>query len=184
MGPQPRHSYLFYMVHISLQTVVDSIGLGMQLLAFKAAQRWIVNSQSPQYHLNLPTPLQYGLAHKASSIPGPLTAWQYFDYIFSTNRRSVPPFVCWLVSGMMVQVSLGLITAAADTWLHLTSTTTQWQEVTHLSSPTTNYSRILPSDCAGNPACGITISATHAWINGVAEGLMTINNLSTINTPG
>ena len=112
-----------------------------------------------------------------------------------------PGLVKWLAFATIIQVALGTITAAADIWLHLTSTTQPWGTVSPLQTVSTSYSRTLFENCTsgefvykgediepndpyqgGRYSCATWSSASAIWLNGIVEGLHTVNNLSTINT--
>jgi len=171
----------------------------MEMIAFKAAHMLIRNSRSNSVR-NLPTPLQYSMALKLTTSPSLLSIWSYLRYLFSKHQR-IPGLVKWLAFATIIQVALGTITAAADIWLHLTSTTQPWETVSPLQTVSTSYSRTLfenrtsgelvykgediePNDPyqAGRYYCATWRSASAVWLNGILEGLHTVNNLSTINT--
>jgi hypothetical protein len=169
----------------------------MELMAFKAAQNWIRNSRKADTTENLPTPLQYGMAFNLTSNPGLYSISLYLRYLFSRHQK-VPQFIKWLFIASIVQVGLGTLTAVADIWLHLTATSVPWQTVTPLSSISTSYSRALTSNCTsgeyeykgenmsaysfGTYTCATRDAATNDWINGIVEGLSTVNNISSVNT--
>ena len=165
----------------------------MELIAWKAAQMWIKSSRS-ESAINLPTPHQFGIALKSASTPGIFSILSFLPYLFSKKRASLPPILMLLLSTMILQVAIGWAVAATDTWLHLTSTTVLKTQSAALSSISTSYSRILPSNCTSgsmayvsenssplNQPCSLNIAATNVWILGIVEGLSTLNNISATN---
>ena len=114
-------SYVWY----SLGKTGLILGIGMELMAFIAAQMCVRNSRSQSSH-DLPTPLQYGMALKMTSNPGIFSCWSYLQYLVSKQRQQLPSFVVWIALTMGVQVLLGTTTAAANTWLHLTAKSVPW----------------------------------------------------------
>ena len=170
----------------------------MELLAFKAARMWIQSSRSSTKTLaNLPTPFQYGLALKLASRPGLPSVWSYIQYTKFLTRMKLPRFVSLLGNGLVAQVFLAFLTTGADVWLHVASTTVLFEESTPLSSNSSSLSRVLIDICTSDaseyqtdaevPSCVYGVSPSPyggggiGILYGAAEGLSTLNNLSTRN---
>ena len=154
----------------------------MQLAALRAARMW-VNSQS-----GLPTPLQYGMALKSASMPGIFSALSYLRYLSSAHAK-IPRFVMYLAAAMIAQTVIGFLGAAADVWMHISSTTVPWVTVTPQLIPDSAYSRDLNSTCLNTPTtintfgCGIKTGQTDSFagLEGISEGLKTVNAVSSFN---
>jgi|SRR2546423_577623 len=181
-----------------------TIGLGMELMAYKAARLWL--RESKQASDKLPTPLQYGIALKITSTPGFESMWTYLKYSMTTSR-SMPPTMTLLGIALVSQSFLGTLTSVADTWLHLTATTVPRVAISTVASPSSLYSRALFGNCtsgplayqseSGNQSCTIPRTAPDvplyssggvggggaaSGLFGVAEGLSTLNDVSKSNS--
>jgi hypothetical protein len=168
----------------------------MELVTWTAAHRWIKCSRS-RSKVDLPTPQQYGIGIKAACSPGITSLFSIIPYLFSKNRSHLPPMLRLLLFALFAQVVLGLAVAASDIWLHLASTMVPNAQVFPLGMVSTSYGRILPANCTTgefeyvsendvsiyNPPCSITTGENMTtFINGLAEGLSTVNNMSTTNS--
>jgi hypothetical protein len=178
----------------------------MELMAYRAARVWIEESQRKS--LNLPTPLQYGIALKITSAPSIFSLWSFLRYIISKNR-TLPRFVSFLGVTIVMQILLGSLATVADTWLHLTATSVPWETITPLSSNSSFNSRVLLDNCtsgdlmyyneSGTQSCTVPLNVPIVPLSplsqtggfaggetsglfGVAEGLSTVNNASGSNT--
>lgn len=126
------------------------VGLGMELMAYKAARLWLRESLQPEAANKLPTPLQYGIALKITSAPGFDSVWTYLKYTM-TKSRSMPRTVTLLGIALVSQVVLGTLTSLADTWLHLTATTVPRVTISPVAIPSSLYSRTLFDNCTSGP---------------------------------
>lgn len=193
---------LYGIIHLQRKL---TIGLGMELMAYKAARLWLWESKQASSSNKLPTPLQYGIALKITSTPGIESMWTYLKYSMTKSRR-MPRTVTLLGIALVSQLFLGTLTSVADTWLHLTATTVPRVAISTVPSPSSLYSRTLFGNCTSGPFAYRNESGTQSCtiphtppdvplyssggvggggaangLFGVAEGLSTLNNVSKSN---
>jgi hypothetical protein len=171
----------------------------MELLAFKAARMWIQSSRLPTEKVaKLPTPFQYGLALKLVSRPGIPSVWSYIQHTKFLTRVKLPRFVSMLGNVLVAQVFLAFLTVGAGVWLHVASTAVLFEKVMPLPSNSSSLSRVLIDICTSDASeyqedaevtsCVYAASpapeggAGIGILYGVAEGLSTLNNVSTRNS--
>lgn len=158
------------------------------LLAYPIARSFYQRSSAPDPH-QLPTP--YQLSIMIGLLGGGLGAmWTHMRYFFWKGRPRIPPVVSLAAVGVILFFVVGLGILAADTWLHVTTTTVPYGIVTPREPPQTQFGRGLSSRCFDPDASSrpdpcvnsgsLTGQSSRALIN-AGEAYSTLANLSADN---
>lgn len=115
------------------------------LLAYPMAKSFYQRSSAPDPS-QLPTP--YQLSIMIGLLGGGLgPMWTHVRYFFWKGRPRIPTVLSLTAVGVILFFVVGLGILAADTWLHVTTTTVPYGIVTPRDPPQTQFGRGLSSRC-------------------------------------
>lgn len=159
------------------------------LLAYPIAQSFMKASAVAE-HDRLPTPYQLNLIiGLLSGGPGPL--WSHLQYLFWARRPGVPRLLTVTSAGVFLFFALGFGILAADTWLHVATTTIPYGILAIDQVEQSEMGRGLSFECFpeldNNTLVGPCISSNSLTgqstraIRNSAQAYRTLANLSTVN---
>ncbi|KAJ5403236.1 hypothetical protein N7509_003107 [Penicillium cosmopolitanum] len=167
-------------------------GFLMALASFPIARQLSNNIRNGRTD-SLPTPYQLGLTIRFLDGSALGAIWSWMIYVVSWRKTRVPqtPLLVTTSNIAVLATVLGLLVSAADTWLHLVTTTVPFTQLSPVSS-TMNYSfgitpRCLTSNnsvaAQGDAAsdglfCSISIAATGAFFRDPTITYQVISNIS------
>ncbi|EPS44811.1 hypothetical protein H072_1184 [Dactylellina haptotyla CBS 200.50] len=159
-------------------------GLIMALMFFSIASS-IRTSSTTGDVTKLPTPYQLNLlVIMATGRPGAI--WEWGKYMVWKRRQTTTKVVRLSAALLVLSTLLGYLIWAADTWLHIATTTVLLDQTTPSTSPVASYGRKLSASCT-QPAesmyssCNLSAAASRTYLIGGSESLKTISNQSADN---
>ncbi|MCJ1427032.1 hypothetical protein MMC29_004935 [Sticta canariensis] len=165
-------------------------GFVMTLVSFPTAQRLLEASQADQDQ-KLRTPYQFGL-YLQMLTGGFGAAWQWIKYRTWSSHEKQPAVITHLVLGLSMANLIGFGILAADTWLHVVTSTVIFQQVTRIPSTALEshgrslyFDPVYSVDCSsrdiyGDP-CTVTSYGFQIILNNGVEAYATVNNVSTLS---
>jgi hypothetical protein len=119
----------------------------MTLCSYIIAKTWL-SASTRTGSSELPTPMQLSMLVKVVAIPGFSTLLQTFKYQFSSSRKASMPIIfmapAYVLAGSFF---LGWAITAADTWLHITSSTVRFTTSTVVTDQLEASGRGLTEVC-------------------------------------
>ncbi|CAI7588484.1 unnamed protein product [Penicillium manginii] len=167
-------------------------GFLMALASFPIARQLSNNIRNGRTD-SLPTPYQLGLTLKFldGSALGAIWSWMIYVVSWRKTRQPQTPLLVTTSNIAILATILGLLVSAADTWLHLTTTTVSFTQVSAVSSPTDYSFGITPRCLTSNNSvaaqvdaastgsfCSISIAATGAFFRDPTITYQVISNSS------
>ncbi|OAP61647.1 hypothetical protein AYL99_03850 [Fonsecaea erecta] len=142
-------------------------------------------------HPDLPTPFQFALILKflTSSGWGSLYSWVKYLAGWKKQRQWQSRLLTASASVTVLTTFLGFLVFLADTWLHITTSTVNFVQVSPVTGGT-NYSLTLKPACltsnnsmavalaTANGACNVNSGATQIFLADSRQTLQTLNNVS------
>ncbi|KAI9765133.1 MAG: hypothetical protein M1840_007840 [Geoglossum simile] len=201
--PTAQASSGAYFVEVSAPTLVfiaswsstlalSLVSVVITLYSYSVALGIVKRSEGSDY-AGLPTPYQLGiLVRLMNGSLGALWSWAKYTFGWRGKRPKVSPELKWTVTVMVSAVSLSLLISLADTWLHVTTKTVQYLQVSPVSTPDRTFGRGLSARCMDwyrpipNPQgditpCSISVAASGALLANPSKIFETINNRSSDN---
>lgn len=163
------------------------VGFVISLVSYPVARRFLVavqNNQAPQ----LPTPYQLSLILRMLASGGPASLWHWVSYTigWKSYRESQPGLLKTMVSILFTGLIISILVFATDTWLHFTTKTVNFTQVTP-NATESNLSYILSPNCTNinstfEGGCTLNPAATAVFVLNGPTVLKVLGNISdTIN---
>ncbi|KAH0559688.1 hypothetical protein GP486_003799 [Trichoglossum hirsutum] len=165
----------------------------MVLFSYPVAARMIRRSEAGQLAA-LPTPYQLNML--VGVIGGGFgTLWSAVKYVFGWRGRKpgVVPELWWSMLMMVIAIILSILISLADTWLHVTTKTISFVQVSAVGKPDHALGRGLSSTCLDtynskvtnnfgvHYPCTLDVALSNVNLLGTSEAYKTVNNISTTN---
>ncbi|KAI1319959.1 hypothetical protein F5Y16DRAFT_390454 [Xylariaceae sp. FL0255] len=161
------------------------LGFLMTLASYPLARRYWsdIRQQKPL----LPTPFQFALSLKLINGGGWSALCSWLTYLIGWRKQRQPQSTLLIESAFftIIIVVLSLVVFLADTWLHLTTSTVSFVNITPITN-LANYSITLVPGCLGSnnsfivhsTECNLITSATGTFLVNPSQGLTILNNVS------
>jgi hypothetical protein len=120
-------------------------GFIMTLWTLPIAQSMRIASMTAQYN-QLPTPYQLSLII-GMSLASYERLWRYFGYILSKNRSTAPRVLNGAAAMLSCAVILSIAVFVTDSYLHYTTQTIAFDQITYPIQPETGFGRGLSQYC-------------------------------------
>jgi hypothetical protein len=117
----------------------------MSLWMFPIARSMRVASSTTQYS-RLPTPYQLSLII-GISLASYQRLWRYYEYMLSRRRSAIPPILHKTAGMLTCAVLLAIAVFVADTYLHYTTQTVDFDQIAIVTQPTNMFGRALSKYC-------------------------------------
>ncbi|KAK5557546.1 hypothetical protein LTR46_004574 [Exophiala xenobiotica] len=156
----------------------------MTLASYPLARHFWQNIQ--QQKGPLPTPFQFALSLKfiGGGGWGALYSWTSYLVGWKKQRQFQSTLLTESAFVTVVATILGIIVFLADTWLHITTSTVSFVDISPITGAA-NYSLLLRPGCvisnnsnAAHAACNLQESATAVFLVDATTSLQVLNNVS------
>ncbi|KIW71964.1 hypothetical protein PV04_00190 [Phialophora macrospora] len=158
----------------------------MVLVSYPLAKSYLSRSKALSTE-HLPTPYQLGLI--IGCIGGGFgSLWSWIQYCFWRHRSKQPRLLWVSALSLLGAGALSFAILAVDTWLHVTTSTINYDAISSVSQPSFHYGRILDPSCketAETSPSGVCIGDNFAglfYFETLTNATETLMNLSSTNT--
>jgi hypothetical protein len=117
----------------------------MALWTLPIAQSMRIASRTCQYS-QLPTPYQLSLVI-GLSLASYQRLWRYYEYLLSRTRSAIPPILHKTAGVLTCALLLAIAVFAADTYLHYTTQTIDFDQIAIVTHPRNMFGRALGKYC-------------------------------------
>lgn len=171
-------------------------GFLMALASFPIARQLSSNIRKGEaYSSNLPTPYQLALTLKFldGSTLAAIWSWMMYLMTWGKSRQPQTPILVTTSWVAVLATVLGLLVSAADTWLHLTTTTVPFTQISPVDVPMGYSFGIIPQCLVNNNSiaaqnaivysnetCSISISGQGTFLRKPSVTLQMLSNLSSV----
>lgn len=173
-------------------------GFLMALASFPIARQLSSNiRKSLAFSSNLPTPYQLALTLKFLDGSALAAIWSWIMYLatWRKSRQPQPPLLVATSSVAVMATILGLLVSAADTWLHLTTTTVPFTQIIPVANPVEYSFGVIPQCLKRNNSvaaqslftytneiCSVSNAGQSTFLRKPSITLQMLSNLSSVAT--